>query len=76
VITRLETITNEPALLNMAAAAKLVTAGALARKESRGGHWRTDFPKTEKTGVRTFMTLADADRIAAAADAQQRRVSK
>jgi L-aspartate oxidase len=76
VITRLETITNEPALLNMAAAAKLVTAGALARKESRGGHWRTDYPKTEKTGTRTFMTLADAERIAAAAETQTRRASK
>ena len=28
----------EPALLNMTAAAKLVTAAALARTESRGGH--------------------------------------
>ena len=51
----------EPALLNMTAAAKLVTAAALARQESRGGHWRSDFPQTDKTGTRTFMTLADAD---------------
>ena len=36
----------EPALLNMTAAAKLVTAAALARQESRGGHWRSDFPQT------------------------------
>jgi len=76
VIGRLETITNEPALLNMAAAAKLVTAAALARKESRGGHWRTDYPETAKTGVRTFMTLADAERISAAVEAQPRRASK
>jgi L-aspartate oxidase len=76
VITRLETTSSEPALLNMAAAAKLVTAGALARQESRGGHWRSDYPQTEKTGTRTFMTLADADRIAAAAEASPRRVSK
>jgi len=76
VITRLETTSSEPALLNMAAAAKLVTAGALARQESRGGHWRSDYPQTEKTGRRTFMTLADADRIAAAAEASPRRVSK
>ncbi|HET7083262.1 MAG TPA: L-aspartate oxidase [Rhizomicrobium sp.] len=76
VIARLETITNEPALLNMAAAAKLVTAAALARQESRGGHWRTDYAHTEKTGTRTFMTLADAERIAAAAEAQPRRASQ
>ena len=61
VITRLETTSSEPALLNMTAAAKLVTAAALARQESRGGHWRSDFPQTAKTGTRTFMTLADAD---------------
>jgi L-aspartate oxidase len=76
VIGRLETITNEPALLNMAAAAKLVTAAALARKESRGGHWRTDYPETQKTGARTFMTLADAERIAAAAESRPRHASK
>jgi L-aspartate oxidase len=76
VIGQLETIGNEPALLNMAAAAKLVTAAALARKESRGGHWRTDYPETQKTGVRTFMTLAEADRIATAAENQPRRATK
>ena len=54
----------EPALLNMTAAAKLVTAAALARQESRGGHCRTDFPTTRETSKRTFMTLADADGIA------------
>ena len=64
VITRLETTSHEPALLNMTAAAKLVTAAAFARTESRGGHWRSDYPQTDKTGTRTFMTLADADRIA------------
>jgi L-aspartate oxidase len=65
VIARLETTSSEPALLNMTAAAKLVTAGALARTESRGGHWRTDYPHSAKGGARSFMTLADAERIAA-----------
>ena len=76
VINRLETLSNEPALLNMAAAAKLVTAGALARKESRGGHWRSDYPEKKEPAVRTFMTLADAERIAATAEALPRRASK
>jgi L-aspartate oxidase len=75
VITRLENTSTEPALLNMAAAAKLVTAAALAREESRGGHWRSDFPKTDETATRTLMTLGDADRIANAR-ALPRRVSK
>jgi L-aspartate oxidase len=76
VIGRLETMSHEPALLNMTAAAKLVTAAALVRNESRGGHWRSDFPQTAKTAARTFMTLAEAERIAANAEALPRRARK
>jgi len=61
-IERLEQ-TAEPALLNMLATARLVAAGALARQESRGGHWRQDFPLTDKAGARTVMTLTDAQTI-------------
>jgi L-aspartate oxidase len=39
----------------------------LARHESRGGHYRSDFAGTDATGTRTFMTLADAERITAEA---------
>src|SRR5476651_950966 len=74
-INRVERMSAEPALLNMTAAAKLVTAAALARNESRGGHWRSDFPKTNTPATRTFMSLGDADRIADAR-ALPRRVSK
>ena len=42
-----------------------MTAAALARQECRGGHWRSDFPQTEPTATRSFLTLADAERIAA-----------
>lgn len=76
VIGRVETTSSEPALLNMVAAAKLVTAAALARTESRGGHWRTDYPATTTKGTRTFLTLADAERIAEGAQTQPRRASK
>jgi L-aspartate oxidase len=76
VIAQLETTSHEPALLNMTAAAKLVTAAALVRQESRGGHWRSDFPLTEKTGVRSFLTLADAERIAAEAQALPHQARK
>lgn len=75
VIARLETTSAEPALLNMTAAAKLVTAAALARTELRGGHWRSDYPQTTDA-TRTFMTLADAERIAANVEVLPRRARK
>ena len=49
----------------MATAALMVTAAALKREESRGGHFRSDFPKTDtKQAQRTFITLDEARRIA------------
>jgi L-aspartate oxidase len=63
-IARLERASDEPALQNMIAAAKLVSAAALARTESRGAHWRTDYPQSAAAVQRTFITLADAERIA------------
>ncbi|MGA7675528.1 MAG: L-aspartate oxidase [Rhizomicrobium sp.] len=56
---------HEPTLLNMTATAKLVAAGALARRESRGSQFRTDYPQTDPYGVRTFLTLAQAERMIA-----------
>ncbi|HEY4078133.1 MAG TPA: L-aspartate oxidase [Rhizomicrobium sp.] len=76
VIIRVEKASTEPALLNMTAAAKLVTAAALMRLESRGGHWRGDYPETAAKSVRTFITLSDAERIAADAETQLRRASR
>jgi L-aspartate oxidase len=50
---------------NMLTTAKLIAAAALARTESRGGHYRADFPAPEAAWQhRTFLTLADAERIA------------
>jgi L-aspartate oxidase len=54
----------EPALLNMVASAKLVAAAALSRQESRGAHYRLDFPQLDPMASRTFLTLRDAERIA------------
>ena len=66
VIDRVEKAGNgEAALLNITAAARLVTAAALARQESRGGHWRSDFPASDAHGQRTLLTLAAAEAIAA-----------
>ncbi len=46
------------AFANMFAAARLITHGALLREESRGGHFREDFPEArEEFRKRTFLTL-------------------
>ncbi len=54
----------EPSLLNMAAAAKLVAAAALVRRESIGAHFRRDYPQATATPQRRFLTLPDAEAIA------------
>jgi L-aspartate oxidase len=58
-----------PALRNMATAALMVAAGAYQRRESRGGHYRSDYPKSDPAQARrTFITLDDARRIAGSLD--------
>jgi len=57
---------HEPSLLNMTVTAKMVVAGALARRESRGGHYRSDYPITETVARRCFMTIADVETITSA----------
>ncbi|MGI9407201.1 MAG: L-aspartate oxidase [Hyphomicrobiaceae bacterium] len=59
---------------NMLLAARFVVTGALARTESRGGHFRTDFPVASQHGAhRTFLRMRDLDR--AATDARTEVVS-
>jgi L-aspartate oxidase len=52
---------------NALAAAKLIAAAALMRSESRGGHYRSDFPLPDPAfAKRTFIPLAAADGVARA----------
>jgi L-aspartate oxidase len=45
---------------NMTATASLIAGAALNRTESRGGHFRSDYPKADPAQAkRTFVTLAD-----------------
>jgi L-aspartate oxidase len=61
-ILELEKANRDPAFRNVLATAKLVAVSALRREESRGGHFRTDFPeKRPEWEHRTFLTLADAE---------------
>jgi L-aspartate oxidase len=42
-------------------AAELVAGAALERTESRGGHYRSDYPVTGSTPRRTFTTLSETE---------------
>jgi L-aspartate oxidase len=58
---------HDPSFLNMTATATLIAAAALAREESRGGHWRDDFPEPNPDlAHRTLIHLPDALAIRAA----------
>ncbi|QND52479.1 L-aspartate oxidase [Phyllobacterium sp. 628] len=60
-ILTLEKDNRDPAFRNVLATAKLVAVSALRREESRGGHFRTDYPeKRPDWQHRTFLSLDDA----------------
>jgi len=56
---------DDPQLTNMLTTAKLIAAAALARTESRGAQFRSDYPAADDTQARrSFLTLAQAEDIA------------
>jgi L-aspartate oxidase len=69
IIARLENEQRgDESFVNMCATATLIAAAALQREESRGGHWRDDFPEADPAqAVRTLITLPEALQIRAAA---------
>jgi L-aspartate oxidase len=64
-LAALERGTASPALRNMAASALLVAAAAWSRRESRGAHFRSDYPAdVPALAQRTMTTLAAAREVA------------
>lgn len=58
----------DPASLNMLAAAKLIVAAALQRRESVGAHFRRDYPQRGLLSLRSSITLHEAETIAASCE--------
>jgi L-aspartate oxidase len=64
-------------MLNMATTALLVATSAFARRESRGAHFRSDYPaENPRLADRTMTTLAEARDIAASLSDQAARASR
>jgi L-aspartate oxidase len=67
VIATLEARNRSPRFGNALTAARMIAAAALKRTESRGGHYRSDYPAQDPAWRhRTFMTLAEARDVGAA----------
>ena len=79
---RLERIASgTPDLSNMVLTALMITAAAYEREESRGSHFRSDYPNKHAIAERSTLTLDDARAIASKActidhDAEQHQKEK
>jgi L-aspartate oxidase len=65
-------------LANMLTTAKLIATAALMRQESRGAHFRSDFPSADpRLGSRSVLTLTEAEALASeATDARGRPLKR
>ena len=77
IIARLEQKIVSESFRNQITACKLITVAALLRTESRGGHYRTDYPNPrEEWHHRTYITLREAEAIMASILAGQGEETK
>jgi L-aspartate oxidase len=53
----IDTISGQVGETNELVTARLIANGALERQESRGGHYRSDFPETAPVALRSFVTV-------------------
>jgi len=59
-ITIIDGLINQVGRANPLVASRIIASAALAREESRGGHFREDFPSEAKEAVSSYLTY---DRI-------------
>ncbi|MBA2127276.1 L-aspartate oxidase [Hyphomicrobium methylovorum] len=64
-LKELEAVSEDDTVLaNMILTARLIAMAALFRRESRGGHYRVDYPETNPAlAQRTFMTIDDLEMV-------------
>jgi L-aspartate oxidase len=68
---------SDPRLDNMLTTSKLIATAALMRKESRGAHFRSDYPEADpRLAHRSLLTLAEAELAAADAVSDRERAPR